>query len=99
MIQIQDFHITEDDYYPIYSYHDGLDLIKSFDIEVHYEKVGFVKEAAIQRCLNEKKAVVYGIGDREAIISKDNHVELLGDVSIFVRKVKTDYTSVHKFVN
>lgn len=99
MIQIQDFHITEDDYYPMYSYHDGLNLIKRFDIEVHYEKGDPAKEAAIQRCLNEKKQVVYGIGDRGAIISKDNHVELLGDVSLFVRKVKTDYTSVHKFVN
>ena len=99
MIQIQDFHITEDDYYPMYSYHEGLNLIKRFDIEVHYEEGDLVQEAAIQRCLNEKKQVVYGIGDRGAIISKYNHVELLGDVSLFVRKVKTVYTSVHQFVN
>lgn len=55
MVQIQEFHITEDEHYATYSYHEGLDLIKDFDIEVHFEKEDPVMLASIQRCLAEKR--------------------------------------------
>ncbi len=37
MIQIAKYHITPDEDYNTFTYNKGLNLIKDFDIEVHYE--------------------------------------------------------------
>lgn len=80
MVQIQDFHITEDDHYKEYSYHEGLDLLTDFDVEVHFEKDDSTMQASIQRCLKEKKKVVYGIGNAGAVIVEGDSILTLGEV-------------------
>lgn len=80
MVQIQDFHITEDDHYKEYSYHEGLDLLTDFDVEVHFEKDDSIMQASIQRCLKEKKKVVYGIGNAGAVIVEGDSILTLGEV-------------------
>ena len=37
MVQIREYHITKDSDYERYSYYIGLNIIKDFDIEVHFE--------------------------------------------------------------
>ena len=36
LIQIDHYHITPDDDYPIYQYQRGLGLVNGFEVEVHY---------------------------------------------------------------
>ena len=38
MVQISEFHITKDSDYKRYSYYIGLNIIKDFDVEVHFER-------------------------------------------------------------
>lgn len=86
MVQIQDFHITEDDHYKEYSYHEGLDLLTDFDVEVHFEKDDSTMQVSIQRCLKEKKKVVYGIGNAGAVIVEGDSILTLGEVEKYEKK-------------
>lgn len=86
MVQIQDFHIIEDDLYKEYSYHEGLDLLTDFDVEVHFEKDDSTMQASIQRCLKEKKKVVYGIGNAGAVIVEGDSILTLGEVEKYEKK-------------
>ncbi|WP_242824092.1 Type 1 glutamine amidotransferase-like domain-containing protein [[Clostridium] dakarense] len=54
MIQIKEYHITKDNYYEGFSYNKGLNIIKDFDIEVHYENSD-IQNMSISKCLNEKQ--------------------------------------------
>lgn len=82
MIQTKEYHISPDKDYDTFSYNRGLDIIKSFNIEVHYNETD-IQKSSINRVLNEKKRIVYGIKDTGAIVINNNHIELLGDVTKF----------------
>lgn len=86
MVQIQEFHITEDEHYKVYSYHDGLDLITEFDVEVHFETEDTIMQESIQRCLEEKKNVVYAIGNDGAVIVEGKSIVTLGNVKKYKRQ-------------
>ncbi|MFD9627415.1 Type 1 glutamine amidotransferase-like domain-containing protein [Peribacillus muralis] len=85
MIQIAEYHITPDEDYQIFSYNEGLNLIKSFDIEVHYEG-NEVQKCYINKVLNEKTDTVYAITDTGGIIVDLQKVVLLGDTRKFSRQ-------------
>ncbi|MEW8995660.1 Type 1 glutamine amidotransferase-like domain-containing protein [Clostridium sp.] len=85
MIQIADYHITPDKDYDIFSYNRGLNLIRDFDIEVHYEDTEIEKNY-INRVLNERTDTVYAIKDTGGIIVDNDAITLLGDTQIFSRK-------------
>lgn len=84
MIQIAEYHITPDKDYDIFSYNRGLNLIKDFSIEVHYEETDIQKNS-INKVLNEKVETVYAIKDSGGIIVDNNLITLLGDTQIFSR--------------
>lgn len=84
MIQIADYHITPDKDYDIFSYNRGLNLIRDFDIEVHYEETEIEKNH-INRVLNERTDTVYTIKDTGGIIVDNNAITLLGDTQTFSR--------------
>jgi peptidase E len=84
MIQIAEYHITPDKDYDTFSYNRGLNLIKDFGIEVHYEETEIQKNY-IDKVLNEKKDTVYAIKDTGGIIIDNNEITLLGDTHIFSR--------------
>ncbi len=84
MIQIAEYHITLDKDYDTFSYNRGLNLIKDFGIEVHYEEIEIQKNY-IDKVLNEKKDTVYAIKDTGGIIIDNNEITLLGDTHIFSR--------------
>ena len=82
MIQTKEYHISPDKDYNDFSYNKGLDIIKNFNIEVHYNETD-IQKTSINRVLDEKKRTVYAIKDTGAIIINNNHIELLGDVIEF----------------
>ncbi len=85
MIQIADYHITPDKDYDIFSYNRGLNFIRSFDIEVHYEETDIEKNY-INKVLNERMDTVYAIKDTGGIIVDNNAITLLGDIQLFSRE-------------
>ncbi len=85
MIQIANYHITPDKDYDIFSYNRGLNFIRSFDIEVHYEETDIEKNY-INKVLNERMDTVYAIKDTGGIIVDNNAITLLGDIQIFSRE-------------
>jgi len=84
MIQIAEYHITPDKDYDTFSYNRGLNLIKDFGIEVHYEETE-IQINYINKVLNEKKDMMYAIKDTGGIIIDNNEITLLGDTHIFSR--------------
>lgn len=82
MIQIAEYHITPDEDYDAFSYNNGLDLIKDFDIEVHYKETDKEKES-IKRVIKEKLKNIYAMKNNGGIIVNNNKVELLGEISMF----------------
>lgn len=82
MIQTKEYHISPDKDYDIFSYNRGLNIITNFNIEVHYNETD-MQNSSINRVLDEKKRIVYAIKDTGAIVIKNNHIELLGDVIKF----------------
>lgn len=82
MIQTSEYHITPDKDYNTFSYNKGLNLIKNFNIEVHYEEAEIQKHS-INKVLNEKIDTVYAIKDAGGIIVDNERITLLGDVEIF----------------
>lgn len=85
MIQISDYHITPDKDYDVFSYNKGLNLIRDFDIEVHYEETE-IEKSYINKVLNERVDTVYAIKDTGGIIVDNNAITLLGDTQIFSRE-------------
>ena len=85
MIQIAEYHFTPDEDDDIFSYNKGLNLIKDFDIEVHYKETEIQKNY-INKVLNEKTDTVYAIKDTGGIIVDNNEITLLGDTHIFNRQ-------------
>ncbi|MGX7198812.1 Type 1 glutamine amidotransferase-like domain-containing protein [Enterococcus nangangensis] len=83
MIQIANFHITPDDHYLTYTYHQGLKLVSEFDIEVHYEAQDAVMNAAIKRCIADTQKPVYAIGNTGGLIRTADTLQVLGDVTLF----------------
>lgn len=82
MIQTSEYHITPDKDYNTFSYNKGLNLIKNFNIEVHYEETE-IQKYSINKVLNEKIDTVYAIKDAGGIIVDNERITLLGDVEIF----------------
>ena len=79
MIQIYDYHITPDEDYDSFSYNKGLNLIKSFDVEVHYENTE-LQNNSIDKVLAEKVNKVYAISNSGGIVVENNTVTTIGDV-------------------
>lgn len=82
MIQIAEYHISPDEDYNTFTYNTGLNLIKNFDIEVHYEGTK-VQNKCIEKVLMEKKNRVYAITNTGGIIVDDAKIIFLGDTQTF----------------
>ncbi|MGL5346900.1 MAG: Type 1 glutamine amidotransferase-like domain-containing protein [Peptostreptococcaceae bacterium] len=78
MVQIKEFHISKDQDYSEYSYCTGLDIINSFDIEVHFTNTEN-QNISILRAITEKKKPVYSISNNGAILVIDKKIYLLGE--------------------
>lgn len=79
MIQISEYHITKDKDYDEFSYKKGLNIIKDFDIEVHYENSD-IQNISINRCLKERGKTIYSMENQGGIMVLNGVVTLLGEV-------------------
>jgi hypothetical protein len=82
MIQISDYHITPDEDYDSFRYEKGLELIDSFDIEVHYNATARQLDC-INRLISETGRPVYAMEDEGALIIADGKVVTVGKVHYF----------------
>lgn len=85
MIQISEYHITPDEDYNIFTYNTGLNFIKDFDIEVHYEEAE-IQNKYINKVLREKRDKVYAITNTGGIIVDNEKIVLLGKVKTFSKQ-------------
>lgn len=85
MIQLEEYHITPDKDYDVFSYNRGLSLIKDFGIEVHYEETE-LQNNCIRKVLNERVDTIYAIKDNGGVIIDNDSRVLLGDVCTFSRE-------------
>lgn len=87
MIQLEEYHITPDDDYEVFSYEKGLKLLQDFDIEVHF--TGSVQqEDCIKKTIDEKKRKVYALEEDGGLLIENNTITTFGKVSIY-RALKT----------
>lgn len=82
MVQIKEFHITKDSDYKDFSYHSGLNMIKDFDIEVHFENTE-VQNISLLRAIREKKKPVYSISNDGAVLVVNKEVYILGNAKMW----------------
>ncbi|WP_042272347.1 Type 1 glutamine amidotransferase-like domain-containing protein [[Clostridium] dakarense] len=82
MIQINEYHISPDKDCKDFYYKNGLNMIKDFDIEVHFEETE-IQMNSIHKVLAEKKHKIYAMKDEGGIVVNDGEVILMGDVTIF----------------
>ncbi len=82
MIQFKQTHITPDKDYSCFSYMTGLNILKGFDIEVHYDQSPIMQES-IQKVIQERHIPIYAIGDKGAVIIDQDKKICLGDVHVF----------------
>ncbi|WP_238859523.1 MULTISPECIES: Type 1 glutamine amidotransferase-like domain-containing protein [unclassified Clostridium] len=85
MIQISEYHITPDEDYKIFTYNTGLNLIKEFDIEVHYGETE-IQNKYINKVLGEKREKVYAITNTGGIIIDNKKITLLGNIQTFSKQ-------------
>ncbi|NRY58942.1 Type 1 glutamine amidotransferase-like domain-containing protein [Clostridium beijerinckii] len=85
MIQISEYHITQDEDYKIFTYNTGLNLIKDFDIKVHYEETE-IQNKCINKVLEEKRKKVYAITNTGGIIIDNKKITLLGNIQTFSKQ-------------
>lgn len=80
MVQISEFHISIDSDYDDYSYCKGLDIIRDFDIEVHFANTE-IQNICILRAIREKKKPIYSITNSGAVLVVDDAIYMLGEVN------------------
>ena len=84
LIQLEEYHLSPDDDYPVFCYRNGLPFLRDFYLEVHYEEESIVQNEAIHRVLHERQKPVYTLSFfRGAIIVDQGELKLLGDVNTF----------------
>ena len=82
MIQFDTYHITEDQDYDEFQYHDGLGYLDYFEIEVHYEGTD-VQHAAIERVMEERGLPVIAIGNQGGVVVDGPDIIPMGDVEFY----------------
>lgn len=83
VIQFKQFHLSPDADYTHFSYYNGLDIIKNFELEVHYANTAAQNES-IQKVITEKKIPVVALPDNSILIVDNLAITSLGSNKIFL---------------
>lgn len=83
VIQLEEYHLSPDDDYSVFSYNRGIPYLNSFYVEVHYENTD-IQNTSIRKVLKEKKKTVYATREKGAIIVDNGKIKLIGDVETFM---------------
>ena len=82
MIQCMDYYISPDKDYPEFIYLKGLNCIKDFAVEVHYQNTE-VQNSSIEKYIGETEKKVYTTEQHSAIIVDGGKITLLGNACIY----------------
>ncbi|MCD7824161.1 MAG: Type 1 glutamine amidotransferase-like domain-containing protein [Oscillospiraceae bacterium] len=83
LIQLSEYHLSPDDDYPEFSYHEGLGYLDDFYLEVHYEGT-YIQDASIRRVIKERGKTVYATHlGKGAIVVDNGSIKVLGKVEIY----------------
>ena len=80
MVQLEEYHITPDEDYPVYCECRGLGYVKQMDIEVHFVK----SEAQLQgigKAIQSFGHKVYAIAEDGLLLVQDGNVKCIGNVA------------------
>ena len=80
MIQLDSYHISQDEDYPEFSYQTGLGGLSGFDIEPHFRK-SKIQIKSIEKVQEEKQIPIYGIYENGGIIV-DKSITCFGKVAL-----------------
>lgn len=78
LIQIDHYHITPDDDYPIYQYQRGLGLVSGFEVEVHYCH-SQIQNQGIERVIKEKGLPTYTIANDGGLVVEEKIIKPFGN--------------------
>ena len=81
MIQLDEYHVTPEDYETDYEYHTGLGLISGFDIEVHFEE-DFLHLSGLITDLKLHNKKIYAMPNYGGLIVDGNKLTPIGDTFI-----------------
>jgi peptidase E len=88
MIQFEDYHISKDHDYKRFSYEHGLNLLKGFSIEVHYDRKKKQK-SGMHKVWRAYRHDIYAIPDDGCMVIDRQRTHLLGSaVKIYNQKGK-----------
>ena len=85
MIQLDEYHVTPEDYETDYEYHDGLGLISGFDIEVHFEE-DFLHLSGLITDLKLHNKLIYAMPNHGGLIVDGDKLTPIGDTFIITTK-------------
>lgn len=82
LIQLKNYHLSPDSDYPNFQYEKGLNILKDFYLEVHFEHRK-TQVDSIQKILIEQERPVYAIEDEGALIEEQGQIKTVGKVSYY----------------
>lgn len=80
MLQFDVYHITEDQDYDHFQYHEGLGFLSGFEVEVHYEGSD-IQNSAIERVMEERGVPVLAVGNQGGVLIDGDEIVPMGDVT------------------
>lgn len=83
LIQFANYHLSPDSDYPSFSYFTGLNILRNFELEVHYTN-SQIQNQSIQKVLEDKKLPVLALPDDSIIIIDNSIIYTLGSVKLFL---------------
>lgn len=86
MVQLEEYHITPDEDYPVYCECRGLGYVRQMDIEVHFAG-SEVQLQGIDRAVQSFGHKVYAIAEDGLLLIQDGNVECIGNVTEYVRRI------------
>lgn len=83
MVQLKQYHITPDEDYPTFSYQQGMDMLDSFYMEVHYRETD-LQQVSIDRVRREKGKPVFAVYNDGGLLIEGSCITPMGRAKLFL---------------
>lgn len=82
LIQLDEFHVTPDDDYPVYHMQRGMGLISGFELEVHYA-ASPIQLWSIKKVAKERSLPIYCEANDGGLLIEEGKIILFGQAFLF----------------